>query len=100
MVFFGLMTLFSSIFIDKYNRRNILALSCLSWSLCTLSSGFVNKFWQLFMLRILVGLSEALFAPAAYSLITDYLPPKYLTTGNAFVSLGIYGGVSFANFSI
>mmetsp|Transcript_10989 Transcript_10989/g.7660 ORF Transcript_10989/g.7660 Transcript_10989/m.7660 type:complete len:113 (+) Transcript_10989:67-405(+) len=100
MVIFAIMTLFAGILTDKYNRRNIMCFALFGWSLCSVGSGFVSNYYVLLSLRMLVGTFQGLFTPAAYGLISDYLPPEKRTIGNSFVSLGIYGGVAMVNFSI
>ena len=51
---------FSGIFIgfaaDKYNRKMMLAGCLIWWSVMTLLTGFVNKYWQLVILRFGLGL--------------------------------------------
>ena len=51
---------FAGIFIsfaaDKYNRKMMLAGCLIWWSVMTLLTGFVNKYWQLALLRFGLGL--------------------------------------------
>ncbi len=54
---------------DRWNRRNILALSLGLWSTMTALSGFATQFWHLALARIGVGIGEAGGSPPAYSLI-------------------------------
>ena len=52
---------------DTRRRTLILAGGCLVWSLLTAFSGFARGFWELFALRLGVGIGEASCAPAANS---------------------------------
>jgi MFS family permease len=48
------------------------------------------------LMRMGVGVGEAALSPAAYSLITDYFPPKRRATAISVYSMGIYLGSGFA----
>jgi len=61
---------------DHYNRRNMLIISVGVWTIMTISCGFAQTFWQLFAARAGVGIGEAVFAPAAYSMISDLFTPE------------------------
>ena len=41
---------------DWYNRKLLLAVCVIFWSLATLLTGFVEKYWQLAVLRFALGL--------------------------------------------
>ena len=62
--------------VDRANRRTVLALGIAIWSIMTAAGGFAQNYWQLFASRAGVGIGEACLAPAAFSLIADYFPPK------------------------
>jgi MFS family permease len=61
---------------DRTSRRNLIFAGVVVWSLGTLACGLSHSFGQLFAARIVVGLGEAVLAPAAISLISDYFPPS------------------------
>ncbi len=58
--------------IDRGNRRNILALSVAAWSLVTMLGGFAANIMQLGLSRAGLGAGEAGATPASNSLISDY----------------------------
>lgn len=62
--------------VDRANRRNIVLAGVIAWSLATLCSGLSVEYWQLFASRMGLGIAEACLAPAAYSMIADYLAPS------------------------
>lgn len=82
--------------VDRTNRRNLIVFGMLVWSLMTLLSAFTESYTQLFLTRMGVGIGEACLAPAAYSIIADYVPPA--RRGRAFavyyLSLAIGSGAS------
>lgn len=95
--FYAVMGPICGIFIDRYNRRNLIICGLLTWSCMTVWSGLAGTYQQLLISRMGVGIGEAILAPAAYSLIADYIRPA--ARGRA---LGIYmtsfaagGGFSF-----
>ncbi|MFN3230379.1 MAG: spinster family MFS transporter, partial [Asticcacaulis sp.] len=51
--------------------------------------GFTHTFWQLFLARMGVGVGEAGGVAPAYSLISDYFPPKERARAMAVYSFGI-----------
>ena len=56
--------------------RRILAAGVFVWSVLTAASGMARSFWQLFVVRLGVGVGEATCAPAATSLIGDLVPAR------------------------
>jgi MFS family permease len=82
---------------DVFSRRMIIAIGLVLWSALTTGCGLAQTFPQMLLLRMGVGVGEAALSPAAYSLITDYFPPKRLATAISVYSMGIYvgSGLSF-----
>lgn len=85
---------------DYGNRRTIITLSIIVWSLMTAASGLVAGFWLLAMCRVGVGAGEAGAVPASQSLIGDYFPPErrggalgiYMLSAMAGNVIGLIGG--------
>lgn len=78
---------------DRSSRRNLIFAGVLVWSCGTLACGFSRSFGQLFAARIVVGLGEAVLAPAAISLISDYFPPSRRGTAVGCFLSGIAMGI-------
>ena len=57
---------------DRLNRKWLIIASLGVWSSVTLLMGQAANFHQLFALRAIMGVSEALYMPAALALIADY----------------------------
>lgn len=62
--------------VDRDSRRNLILFGVLFWSGMTIWSAFAASYWQLLISRMGVGFAEAVLAPAAYSLIADYVEPQ------------------------
>lgn len=82
--------------VDRSHRRNLIIVGLLLWSAMTLASGFAQSFKGLLICRVGVGIGEAVLAPAAYSMISDYVAPKRRgrALGVYYVSLAIGSGAS------
>lgn len=82
---------------DSRSRRTIIAVGFAVWSVMTAGCGLARNFVQMLLLRVGVGVGEAALSPAAYSIITDYFPPKRRATAISVYGMGIYigSGVAF-----
>jgi MFS family permease len=82
---------------DSRSRRSIIAFGFAVWSVMTAGCGLAKNFVHMLLLRVGVGVGEAALSPAAYSIITDYFPPKRRATAISVYSMGIYigSGVAF-----
>ena len=81
---------------DTKNRRGLIAVGFVVWSLFTAGCGLAKNFWQMLLMRIGVGVGEASLSPAAYSLIYDYFPPHRRATALSIYGTGIYLGGGIA----
>lgn len=77
-----------SIIADRSNRRNLITLSLIAWSVLTMLSGVARNYWQFLFTRIGVGIGEAGGTPAASSIISDYFPPARRPMAQTIFSLG------------
>ena len=71
MWIYGLMSPVSGAIADRLNRKYLIVGSLFVWSAVTFLMGYVDNYWQLYTLRAVMGFSEALYIPAALSLIAD-----------------------------
>jgi MFS family permease len=81
---------------DIVPRKALLCIAAAVWSLGTLLCGLAGSFGALFAARLLVGIGEAAFAPAAMSLIADYFPPERRATATGVFFTGIVIGAGSA----
>jgi MFS transporter, Spinster family, sphingosine-1-phosphate transporter len=84
---------------DRVGRRWVIVASLFFWSLATALSGFAQSAEHLMIARLLMGVSEACYIPAALALISDYHrgPTRSLATGIHMV--GLYVGSSIGALS-
>lgn len=81
---------------DRYDRRRIISIGILAWSLMTAACGMARGFWQLFAARVGVGVGEAALSPAAFSLIADSFTATRLGRALSVYSIGVYLGSGLA----
>jgi MFS family permease len=74
---------------DRGNRSRILAGGVAAWSVLTAACGLARNYWQMFGLRLAVGVGEATCAPAANSLIGDLFPARMRATALSIFMLGL-----------
>jgi MFS family permease len=74
---------------DRSGRVRVIAASVAVWSLFTALCGFGQNFWQLFALRMGVGIGEAGGVAPSYALIADSVPPERRARSLGLFSLGI-----------
>ena len=81
---------------DRSNRRNLITVGAAFWSVFTCLCGLARSFGGMFMFRVGVGVGEAALSPAAYSLLSDYFPPRKLARVLSFYTASIYIGAGIA----
>ncbi len=81
---------------DEYSRKKILGIGVFIWSLMTAASGLAQNFWQIFAMRLGVGVGEATCAPAASSLIGDLFPSDKRGKAMSVFMLGLPVGLALS----
>jgi MFS family permease len=97
---YGILSPFAGFIADRFNRSRVVILSLFVWSAVTWMTAYSRTFEQLLVTRILMGVSEACYIPAALALISDYhrTTTRSLATGIHMTgimvgsSLGFLGG--------
>lgn len=84
-------------FADRRNRVHIIAAGAVVWSFFTMMSGLAANPVTFALSRFGVGVGEAAFLAPAYSLLSDYFPPKRRAFAFAVMNLGVYFGGAFGN---
>lgn len=81
---------------DRTNRRNLIIVGVLLWSLMTTFGSVAGSFATLALARMGVGVGEATLAPAAFSMIADYFPKERLSSALSVYAMGIQIGAGLA----
>lgn len=82
--------------VDQQRRTTIIAAGVAVWSIMTVFCGLARNFTQMFLARIGVGVGEAALMPGAYSLISDYFPPRSRPIALSLYLSAIYVGAGLA----
>ncbi|NNC39046.1 MAG: MFS transporter [Hyphomonadaceae bacterium] len=82
-------------FADRHNRVRIICAGAIIWSGFTVASGLAQTPWTFAMARLGVGVGEAAFLAPAFSLLSDYFPPKKRALAFAILNFGVYFGQIF-----
>lgn len=81
---------------DVSNRRNVIAICLASWSLATMACGIAQSYVQLFAARLGIGIGEAGYAPATWSMVTDSFPPERVAFATGTIAIGGHMGNGLA----
>lgn len=95
---YGLMSPVSGMIADRLNRKWLIVGSLFVWSSVTYLMGVAETFQQVFWLRALMGVSEALYIPAGLSLIADYHTGKSRSLAVGIHMTGLYTGQAIGGF--
>ncbi|MBR4826557.1 MAG: MFS transporter [Bacteroidales bacterium] len=83
---------------DRLSRKWLIVGSLGVWSLVTLLMGHCQTFTQMYWLRGLMGVSEALYIPSSLSLIADYHAGKSRSLAVGLHMTGLYLGQAVGGF--
>ena len=95
---YGFMSPVSGIIADKFNRKWLIVGSLFVWSGVTFAMGYATSFHQLYWLRAIMGISEALYIPAGLSLIADFHSDKTRSLAIGIHMTGLYVGQALGGF--
>ncbi|WP_435018125.1 MFS transporter [Tundrisphaera sp. TA3] len=83
---------------DRFGRRFTICGSLFAWSAVTWWTGHVGSYQELLWARSLMGISEALYIPAALALIADYHAGPTRSRAVGLHQMAIYCGVIAGGF--
>ncbi len=74
--------------LDHWNVNWLYALAFFLWSSATAATGLTNTFWQIMILRLLLGVGESIAYPAYSKVIVTSFPETLRGTANALIDAG------------
>ena len=83
---------------DRFNRKTVILSSLIIFSVVTFATGWARDESQLIVLRILLGVSEALFLPAAVAHIATFHSNSTRSLANAVALTGLTAGAGLGTF--
>ena len=95
---YGFMSPVAGIIADRLSRKWLIVGSLFVWSAVTFLMGYATTFEQLYGLRAVMGISEALYIPSALSLIADWHRDKSRSLAIGVHMTGLYVGQAIGGF--
>jgi MFS transporter, ACS family, D-galactonate transporter len=95
---YGLMSPMAGLIADRISRKWLIIGSLFIWSGVTFSMGYATTFGQLYFLRAVMGVSEALYIPAGLALIADYHRGNTRSLAVGIHMTGLYAGQALGGF--
>jgi len=96
---FAIFGIFGGVISDWFDRKRIMVVTCVGWSLTTFLSGYVDSYDVFFIMRFLLGFFCSFLNPCAYSIISDYFDPSTRTFYNSIFNTQVYIGGALASIS-
>lgn len=98
LLVYGLMSPVAGIIADRVNRKWLIVGSLFVWSAVTYGLGHAQTFQQVYWLRALMGVSEALYLPTGLAMIADYHTSKTRSLAIGIHMSGLYAGQALGGF--
>lgn len=95
---YGIVSPFAGVVADRVSRKKLVVGSLFVWSAVTYLMDYASDFTQLYWLRALMGVSEALYIPSALSLIADWHEGKSRSLAIGIHMTGLYVGQAVGGF--
>jgi len=83
---------------QRFCAYRVLAAGLALWAVATIATGFAGGFLALLLLRLVLGLGEAVIFPCASKLIADHVPPERYGQANSATALGLSIGPAFGTY--
>ena len=95
---YAVLSPFAGMVADRLSRKWLIVGSLIVWSAVTFLMGYAGSFRQLYALRAIMGISEALYIPSALSLIADWHEGKSRSLAVGVHMTGLYVGQAIGGF--
>lgn len=95
---YGFMSPVAGMIADKVSKKWLIVGSLMVWSAVTIMMGYATTFNQLYILRALMGVSEALYMPAGLALVAEFHTAKTRSLAVGIHMTGIYMGQALGGF--
>lgn len=98
LLIYGLMSPVAGMIADRINRKWLIVGSLFVWSAVTYALGLAQTFEQVYWLRALMGVSEALYLPTGLAMIADFHSSKTRSRAIGIHMSGLYAGQALGGF--
>jgi MFS family permease len=98
LLIYGLMSPVAGAIADRINRKWLIVGSLFVWSAVTWGMGYAETYNQVYWLRALMGVSEALYLPTGLAMIADFHSSKTRSLAIGIHMSGLYAGQALGGF--
>lgn len=95
---YGLVSPVAGAVADRISRKWLIVGSLFVWSAVTYGMGYADTFNQLYFLRAVMGVSEALYIPAGLAMIADWHRDRSRSLAVGIHMTGLYTGQAIGGF--
>ncbi|MCH5306304.1 MAG: MFS transporter [Rikenella sp.] len=95
---YGLVSPAAGTVADRVSRKWLIVGSLFVWSAVTFGMGYADTFGQLYCLRAVMGVSEALYIPAGLAMIADWHRDRSRSLAVGIHMTGLYTGQAIGGF--
>jgi MFS transporter, Spinster family, sphingosine-1-phosphate transporter len=89
---YGILSPFAGYIADRWGHARTILLSLLVWSAATWLTGHVSSIHEMLVSRVLMGISEAFYLPAALAMIVERHGPETRSLATGLHQSGLYVG--------
>ncbi len=86
----------SNIMLEKFGANKIISRIMISWGIVTILMFFVQEYWQMYSLRVLLGIMEAGFFPGIIFYLAQWVPPHLRARAVTFFFVGSQVGTALS----
>lgn len=91
-VFYALVAIPLGRLADSVNRRRLITIGIVAWTIAAIACGLAENYTQLFLARMAVGVGEAVLTPAGFSILADLFRARRLALPiSVFTSSSFFG---------
>jgi MFS transporter, Spinster family, sphingosine-1-phosphate transporter len=94
LLVYAIATLPLGVWADRSVRKNIVSVCVGIWSIATVFVGLARNFVQIFLMRSVLGIGEAGYAPSSLSLLGDYFSKEHRGRVLSYWSMGTLLGAA------
>jgi MFS family permease len=91
---YGLLSPLAGYIADRFDRKKVILSSLFVWSAVTWLTSKVQTFDELLMTRVLMGVSEAFYVPAALAMISEHHGKSTRSLATGLHQAGLFAGQS------
>jgi MFS family permease len=96
LIVYGLLSPLGGWCADRFGRSRVILFSLGGWSAVTWATAYVQTYEQLLVTRVLLGICQVCYIPAALALISDYHRGSTRSLATGIHMTGVYAGMALA----